>query len=421
MSQPAVQESTPHIRAPQARAYRPPSLLERFQNNRNALGWAFMLPATVLLVLFLTCPLGLGTWRMTDSEATASVRDALGLGYRLIDTAAIYGNETGVGRGVQASGIKREEVFITTKVWNDRQGDVLHGVLQIINNKSDQPFGDLEVEGASQLCKTLATAIRQRMQKADESQRRRATRYDGLVADGVLTTDELQQVIQKAREDAKPVEHVLMADYQIRPSQIGPSLAKFFGVQYEPFNSGRIRSEQLQGPLKRDFVEEQGWIPLEESPEGLVVMCVDPEAVRGSRMVPQVFSRLSKFSYRVTTQTEFEETVAQLYGAGEGASIDELLADMNAPMDEGDEDGSSLESAAADNELVKFVNKVIIDAYNQKVSDIHIEPLPGKALMNRWSDSTYCVNFSTAQLPPGRYSVRLVAKGPAAAWSFTVR
>jgi len=49
------------------------------------------------------------------------------------------------------------------------------------------------------------------------------------------------------------------------------------------------------------------------------------------------------------------------------------------------------------------------------------EPLPGKALMNRWSDSTYCVNFSTAQLPPGRYSVRLVAKGPAAAWSFTVR
>lgn len=68
--------------------------------------------------------LGLGTWRMSDAEATASVRDALGLGYRLIDTAAIYGNETGVGRGVQASGLKREELFITTKVWNDRQGDV---------------------------------------------------------------------------------------------------------------------------------------------------------------------------------------------------------------------------------------------------------------------------------------------------------
>jgi hypothetical protein len=49
------------------------------------------------------------------------------------------------------------------------------------------------------------------------------------------------------------------------------------------------------------------------------------------------------------------------------------------------------------------------------------EALPGKALMSRWSDSTYCVNFSTANLPPGRYQVRLVANGPAAAWTFTVR
>ncbi|ROZ79144.1 GspE/PulE family protein [Ramlibacter sp. WS9] len=257
-------------------------------------------------------------------------------------------------------------------------GSTLHGVLQVINNKSDQPFGDLEVEGATQLCKTLATAIRQRMQRADEGQRRRATKYSGLVMAGVLTEDELQGCIQKAREEAKPVEHLLMQDFRIRPAQIGPSLAKFFGVPYEPFNPGRIRVDALQGPLKRDFVEEQGWIPLEESPEGLVVMCMDPEAVRGSRIVPQVFARYSKFSYRVTTQTEFEETLAQLYGAEEGASIDDLLADLSAPVDdEGGEEGDVM-SAAADNELVKFVNKVIIDAYNQKVSDIHIEPLPGK-------------------------------------------
>ncbi|MGE3348946.1 MAG: GspE/PulE family protein [Ramlibacter sp.] len=259
-------------------------------------------------------------------------------------------------------------------------GDNLHGVLQVINNKSDEPFGELEVEGASQLCKTLATAIRQRMQKAEEGTRRKATKYDGLVADGVLTADELQQCIQNAREEAKPVEHMLMAQFQIRPAQIGPSLAKFFGVPYEGFNSGRIRSEMLHGPLKRDFLMEQGWIPVEETPEGLVVMCMDPEAVRGSRIVPQVFQRMTKFAYRVTTQTEFEETLSQLYGAGvEGGSIDELLADLSAPAEDDGGDDSSLESAAADNELVKFVNKVIVDAYNMKASDIHIEPLPGKA------------------------------------------
>ncbi|MDB5875389.1 MAG: GspE/PulE family protein [Ramlibacter sp.] len=288
-----------------------------------------------------------------------------------IDPALSFGTAKEVDK---RSGYRTKQMMVVPIL----DGDTLHGVLQVINNKSDQPFGDLEVEGATQLCKTLATAIRQRMQKADESQRRRATKYSGLVSAGVMTEDELQVCIQKAREEAKPVEHLLMANFQIRPAQIGPSLSKFFGVPYEPFNPGRIRSEALQGPLKRDFVEEQGWLPLEESPEGLVIMCMDPEAVRGSRIVPQVFARVSKFSYRVTTQTEFEETLAQLYGADEGGTIDELLADLSAPVDDegGDEDSVS---AAADNELVKFVNKVIIDAYNQKVSDIHIEPLPGKA------------------------------------------
>ena len=259
------------------------------------------------------------------------------------------------------------------------EGDTLHGVLQVINNKSDETFGDLEVDGVSELCKTLSTAIRQRAAGARSLQRKKATKYDALVADGLLTSQELDQCIQDARAEGKSVEYLLMAQYKIKPLQIGPSLAKFFGVPYETFNAGRIRSEMLHGALKREFIEEQGWIPLEDSPEGLVIMCMDPEAVRGARVVPQVFPRISKFSYRVTTQTEFQETLGQLFGTAEDkTTIETFLAGMDdAPLDDGNSD-DSLESAAADNELVKFVNKVIIDAYNQKASDIHIEPMPGK-------------------------------------------
>ena len=258
------------------------------------------------------------------------------------------------------------------------EGGNLYGVLQVINNKADQPFSELDVKGVIQLSKTLATAIRQRMHKADEPQRIRATKYDGLVADGLITGTELQDCVQEARNEGQPVEHLLMSKHQITPAQIGPSLAKFFGVPYEAFNPGRIRSELLHGSLKREFAEGQGWIPLEESPEGLVIMCVDPEATRGARVVPQVFPRIHKFAYRVTTQTEFEKTLEQLFGAQvDSTSIDQLLADMGGPLGD-DENDDSLESAAADNELVKFVNKVIIDAYSQKASDIHIEPMPGK-------------------------------------------
>ncbi|MEI8031659.1 MAG: ATPase, T2SS/T4P/T4SS family, partial [Comamonadaceae bacterium] len=230
-----------------------------------------------------------------------------------------------------------------------------------------------------QLCKTLAIAIRQRVRKAEEAARRKATKYDGLVADGVMTAEELAQCVQVARSEGKLVEQVLMANFKVRPAQMGPSLSKFFGVPYEPLSPSRIRSEALHGQLKREFLQAQGWIPLEEAPEGLVIMCVDPEAVSTSRIVPQVFPRITRFAYRVTTQTEFAETLAQIFGAGfEGGTIDELLADMDVgAMDDGSND-DSLESAAADNELVKFVNKVIIDAYHQKASDIHIEPMPGK-------------------------------------------
>lgn len=259
------------------------------------------------------------------------------------------------------------------------EGQTLHGVLQVINNKNDQMFGELDLEGVTQLCKTLATAIRQRIRNQEESVRRMVTKYDGLVSSGVMTADELQQCLKEAREKGQTVEQLLLNDYQVRPVQIGPSLARFFGVPYEPFSEGRIRSENLHGKLKRKFISEQGWIPLEESPDGLVIMCLDPETVRSSRIVAQVYPRLGKFAYRVTTHHEFAQTLGQIFGLeAESGSISDMLADMDsAPMDDGTNE-DSLESAAADNELVKFVNKVILDAYHQGVSDIHIEPMPGK-------------------------------------------
>ncbi|RDB31932.1 aldo/keto reductase [Exiguobacterium sp. RIT594] len=60
--------------------------------------------------------LGLGTWMMDDAQATQTIRDAISIGYRHIDTAQAYLNEKGVGEGIRSSGVSREELFITTKV-----------------------------------------------------------------------------------------------------------------------------------------------------------------------------------------------------------------------------------------------------------------------------------------------------------------
>lgn len=66
--------------------------------------------------------LGFGVFQIPDDETERAVAQALELGYRHVDTAAIYRNERGVGRALAASGLAREDVFVTTKLWNDAQG-----------------------------------------------------------------------------------------------------------------------------------------------------------------------------------------------------------------------------------------------------------------------------------------------------------
>ncbi len=65
---------------------------------------------------------GLGVFKVRDEHASSVVQTALAAGYRSVDTAAVYRNEVGVGAGLRDSGIPRQDVFVTTKVWNDDQG-----------------------------------------------------------------------------------------------------------------------------------------------------------------------------------------------------------------------------------------------------------------------------------------------------------
>ncbi|HEY3552349.1 MAG TPA: aldo/keto reductase [Solirubrobacterales bacterium] len=66
--------------------------------------------------------LGFGTWQITGAETQERVEEALAVGFRHLDTAAAYGNEAGVGAAISTSGVAREDVFVTTKLWNSEQG-----------------------------------------------------------------------------------------------------------------------------------------------------------------------------------------------------------------------------------------------------------------------------------------------------------
>jgi len=255
----------------------------------------------------------------------------------------------------------------------------LIGVIQIINNKAGMPFGALAEEGVGELSQTLAIAFKQR-QKPQVAK----TKYDYLIADAVLSAGEFELAARQARKKAIDIEQVLTDEFQVKIPAIGAALSKFFGVPYEAFKSDRVKPAELLKNLKREYVESNQWIPIDEGKDGLVVLCLDPERIRSSRIASNVFPK-ARILYRVATQKDFKETVNQFYGAeaSSGAdmgNVEDLLGAMGDDSAEVLEGASTDEvSAAADNELVKLVNKVIVDAYNQGASDIHIEPYPGKA------------------------------------------
>lgn len=87
--------------------------------------------------------LGLGTYELTGSACSDLVAHALNIGYRHIDTAAMYGNETDVGRGLKASSVAREDVFLTTKVW---RSDIAPGDLQRSAEQSLRRLGVDQVD-----------------------------------------------------------------------------------------------------------------------------------------------------------------------------------------------------------------------------------------------------------------------------------
>jgi type II secretory ATPase GspE/PulE/Tfp pilus assembly ATPase PilB-like protein/GAF domain-containing protein len=270
----------------------------------------------------------------------------------------------------EATGFRCRQMLVAPVV--DPDSGQLQGVVQLINNKRGGPFPAIMEEGVPGLAQTLGVAFARRA--AQPSMLR--SRFDALVVDGRLSAAELERATRTARESASNVESVLREQYQLGLAEIGQAAARFYNVPYEPFRADRIKQVDLLRNIKREYVEQSNWLPLEEAPEGLVILTTDPEQVRASRVAHNVFPK-SRLVMRVTTREEFALTVDQFFEPTlDAGSVSDLLSDLRE-----DEQESSIAddvSAAADNELVKLVNRIIIDAYRQGASDIHIEPRPGK-------------------------------------------
>ena len=277
------------------------------------------------------------------------------------------------------TGYRTKQMLVAPVV--DAQSKDLIGVVQIINSKTGQPFPPAIEEGAIHVCETLAIAYKQRQKPSMAIK----GKYDQLVTNAVISAEELDLATRSARRKNLDIETVLIDEFQVKVPAIGEALAAYFGVPYEPFKADRVKPLDLLKNMSREFIESSMWVPVDETTEGIIVLTVDPEKIRGSKIVNNV-SPTSKVAYRVCCLREFNSTLDQLFGASGAPSssgmaedttdIGDLLSGMED--EEAEDPNEDVASAASDNEVVKLVNKIVIDAYKQGASDIHIEPYPGK-------------------------------------------
>ena len=275
-------------------------------------------------------------------------------------------------REVDASTGFHSRQMLVAPIRDPDTGSLL-GVVQLINTRNGEAFSKVAEEGVLGLAQTLGVAF---LRHTREPGRLRS-RFDALVVDGRITAEEFADITREARTSGSSTEALLVEQLGLSHAELGAAAARYFGVPYQPFVTNHVKPIDLLRNIKREYVEQSLWLPYEETTEGVVILCIDPEQVRSSGVAQNVLPK-KRLSFRVTTIHDFEQTVEQYFGTSlDDSSVSDLLSDLN----DRDDDSTSLKddvTAAADNELVKLVNKIIIDAYRQGASDIHIEPRVGK-------------------------------------------
>lgn len=208
-------------------------------------------------------------------------------------------------------------------------------------------------------------------------------KYQALVSSGLITASEFEESVARAERKSRHLEDVLVDEFHVSLSRIGEVLGQYFRVPYEPFDGERPKVKINVAMVNREFCRVNTWVPVVVSNSEVKIMTTDPERVKAARLVSNIFTKRA-IHYAVTTEREFFRTLDQVFGAGveafadSGEDVGDYLKALDATaVEDLVEDEIGIDNA--DNTLVRFVNKVIMDAYRQGASDIHIEPYPGKA------------------------------------------
>ena len=210
------------------------------------------------------------------------------------------------------------------------------------------------------------------------------SKYDYLLRQEKVTTDQLQKAFALSKKMRKSVEFILTGQYQISKEDIGKSFSAYYGCQFRNYNEAFPTPAELLGKLKKAFLLNAGWVPLSWDKEGVEVLVDDPRDLNKTDNIKTLLNT-SKVNFSVAIKEDIEEYIKRFYSTdltvdisanGDGLNDFDLIPDVSFEEEEDLEDVSDEDDDESSSKVVKLVDQCIIAAFRKNASDIHIEPSP---------------------------------------------
>ena len=255
----------------------------------------------------------------------------------------------------------------------------LLGVIQLVNKKSGNRFTPEDESAVVEITNVLGVAFFNNQKLA---KRAKPTKFDYLISNNIIDKKDLQQAIVAARKAKKSVETVLMTDFHVSKDDIGKSLSHFHNTRFIAFDERMMIPGELLKGLKVSFLKRNVFVPVSQSGDKVAVVMENPDHL-SARDVIKAMMPGKEFEYCVALKEDIFNMINLFFDIerkdlmSSSESIEDILGQLGAEEETDDDDTERV--SEEDSAIVQLVNKMIVDAYHRGVSDIHIEPRPGKA------------------------------------------
>ena len=208
------------------------------------------------------------------------------------------------------------------------------------------------------------------------------SKYDYLLREKLVTTEQLQQAFALAKKMNKSVEFVLIEHNKINKAAIGKSFSLFYNTQFRDYDPAFTVPVELLSNLKKTFLLNEYWVPMSWDKDGVEILVDDPRDLNKTDNI-RALMKTSQINFTVAIREDIEQYIKLFFDGGQSAdevSTGEtafgdfdLIPDVSFEEEEEEEEVDEGYDEAS-GKIVKLVDQTIIAAYRKNASDIHIEP-----------------------------------------------